>query len=109
MGFPHAIDLRHLRSALAFWLYARDSALYIFGNGEEDALAKRVLAILGTGPQSTTELNNEFGGHIQSRRLQACLQELIGRGLVCRREEKTTGRPRITYCRAEKAEQGEKS
>ncbi len=34
--------------------------------------------------------------------LKECLQELIGRGLVAKRETRTAGRPKIVYCCAKK-------
>lgn len=104
-----AIRPEHLRSALALWQYARESALYIFGDGEEDGLLRKILFLLKSGPKSTTELNDLFGGHIPSRKMQAALQELIGCGLVIKQEIRTGGRPRIFYGCAEKAEQGDKS
>lgn len=98
----------HLRSALALWQYARDSAFYIFGDDEEDGLLRKILLLLQSGPKSTTDLNGLLGGRITSRQMQACLQELVGCGLVEKREIKTGGRPRILYYCAEKAEKGKK-
>ena len=102
------IEAAHLRAALALWRYARDSALYIFGNGEEDDLLRKVLLLLQSGPKSTTELNDLFGGHLSSRRIQSCLQELVGCGLIVKQEVKTGGRPKILYQCTEKAENGDK-
>ncbi len=99
----------HLRAALALWQYARDSALYIFGDGEEDGLLRKILQALRSGPKSTTDLNALFGGRVTSRTMQALLQELVGCGLVEKREIKTGGRPRILYHGVEKAEKGKKN
>lgn len=96
------IDAPHLAAATAFWRYARDSALYIFGGEEEDDLGGRIVATLAGGPKSTTELHAAFCGHIPSRRLKTCLQELIGQGLVLAHEERTSGRPKMVYVCAEK-------
>ena len=98
----------HLRSALAFWQYARDSALYIFGYGEEEGLMRKVLDLLRSGPKSTTDLNGLFGGRVSSHKMLACLQELVGCGLIEKREIKTGGRPKVLYRLAEKAEKGDK-
>ena len=102
-GADH-IGAEHLWAALALWRYAEDSAVYIFGNGEEDGLLRKILFLLKSGPKSTTELNALLGGRVQSRKMRDCLQELIGCGLVEKREIKTGGRPRIVYGYAEKAE-----
>ena len=102
-GADH-IGTEHLWAALALWRYAQDSALYIFGNGEEDSLLRKILFLVKTGSKSTTELNSLLGGRVPSRKMQDCLQELIGCGLVAKQEIKTGGRPRIVYRYAEKAE-----
>ena len=102
-GADH-IGPEHLWSALMLWQYAQDSALYIFGNGEEDSLIQKILFLLQSGPKSTTELNTLLGGRVASRKMRACLQELIGCGLVVKQEMKTGGRPKIVYGSAEKAE-----
>ena len=96
------IDVSHLISALAFWKYARDSALYIFGGEEEDLFASQILALLKTGSKSTTDIHSAFNGHMPGRKLKQCLQELVGHRLVVVHEEKTAGRPRTVYCLAEK-------
>lgn len=98
------IGPEHLWPALALWQYAQDSALYIFGNGEEESLLGKVLFLLQSGPKSTTELNALLGGHVPSRKMRDCLQELIGCGLIVKQELKTGGRPKIVYEAAEKAE-----
>ena len=99
-----SIGVEHLWAALALWQYAQDSALYIFGSGEEDGLFRKILFLLKSGPKSTTELNSLLNGHVPSRKIQNCLQELIGCGLIVKQELKTGGRPRIVYGYAKKAE-----
>ncbi|WP_394027412.1 DUF3987 domain-containing protein [Desulfovibrio falkowii] len=101
-----AIDVAHLKSALAFWQYARDSALYIFGNMEEEGVSRKILALLREAPKSTSELYTLFNRHIQNSKLKASLQELIGCGLVLKTEVKTAGRPKMVYCCAKKENQG---
>jgi hypothetical protein len=102
-GADH-IGAEHLWTALALWRYAQDSALYIFGNGEEEGLLGKILFLLRSGSKSTTELNALLGGHVPSRTMRDCLQELIGCGLIVKEELKTGGRPRIVYMCAEKSE-----
>ena len=97
-----AIEPQHLKAALALWQYARDSALYIFGNRKEEAMSGRIYAALRESPKSTTELYTLFHRHIRNDQLKECLQELIGRGLVAKRETRTAGRPKIVYCCAKK-------
>lgn len=106
LGREDAIDVPHLKAALALWQYARDSALYIFGNMEEEETSRKIYAVLRESPKSTTELYALFNRHIQNSRLQACLQELVGRGLVEKRAIRTAGRPKIVYCVAKKEKQG---
>ena len=93
-----SIDAPHLKAALALWQYARDSALYIFGNMEEEETSRKIHAVLRESPKSTTELYALFNRHIRNDTLKECLQELVGRGLVEKREIRTAGRPKIVYC-----------
>ena len=98
-------DIRPLEAALALWQYARDSALYIFGSMEEEETSRKIHTVLRESPKSTTELYALFNRHIRNDKLKECLQELVGCGLVEKREIRTAGRPKVVYCAAKKEKQ----
>ena len=89
------IDAPHLQAALAMWQYAKDSALYIFGDRAADPLEQRVLSLLATGPKTATELNKLLSGHVKKERLQIVLQELEARRRITLNHQKTEGRTRL--------------
>jgi hypothetical protein len=76
------IGILHLRAALALWEYCRDSAQLIFGNVETDPNTNRVLAALGEGEKTQTQLNDLFSGHLSATQLRTILSELQAVGRI---------------------------
>jgi hypothetical protein len=65
-----AVDVEHLRAALAVWSYCEASAGYIFGQTLGDPLADRFHAALrhaGESGLTRTEIRDLAGGHVLSR------------------------------------------
>jgi hypothetical protein len=103
------INAEHLRSALTFWEYCRDSALLIFGQHESDPAAEKVLNALREGPQTTSELHKKLSNHYTSDSLKATLQNLVKHGVILPTQERTGGRSKIKFSLREKSEISEKS
>lgn len=95
----YIIDLPHLKAALAFWDYCRQSARYIFYGQAADKVTQKVLEILSTGKKTGREIFAAFSNNISKTRLEASLKELIGSGKVVMEKQKTgnRGRPTIIY------------
>ncbi len=89
------IEEAHLHAALAFWQFAQESALYIFGNKAADPVEQKILALLATGEKSSTEVNKHFGGHVSKERLQNVLEELAARQRIRLTKYNSGGRPRL--------------
>jgi len=113
-----AIDVMHLKAALAFWRYCDESACLIFeGTDPEtdgDPLAARLPAVIRASPNGLTrrDLHKALCGHVPAKELVAALAKLRDRGLVRRTEKETGGRkaecwfPREAACeRSEQSEQ----
>jgi hypothetical protein len=87
------IDLPHLEAALAVWEYCESSAAYIFGDAIGDPIADDILRALltaGRGGMTRTDINNLFGRHQSSGRIEIALQLLVSKGRA-RPEAKQTG------------------
>jgi hypothetical protein len=91
------IEPAHLRAGLAVWQFCDASAAYIFGGRQADPLAEKIIQALRNCPLTTTALNHQLGGHVSSQRLRDTLRELEAQGSIQQQEEKTEGRPRITW------------
>lgn len=107
-----AIRLPHLDAAVALWEYAERSASYIFGERTGDAIADRILAEVGFGSLTRTEINNLFAGHVTRQRIESTLDRLVDGGRITRTTRQTGGRPvEIIEARrsAEKANKAEKA
>ena len=89
------IEEAHLHAALAFWQFAQESALYIFGNKAADPVEQKILELLATGEKSSTEVNKHFGGHVSKERLQNVLEELAARQRISLTKYNSGGRPRL--------------
>ena len=87
----------HLEAALSAWDYCRESALYIFGDREEDSLTQRIVDILEDGPRTATEIYNSLNRHIKSKHIKSSLDDLIARGRVQAEQEKTEGRTKTIF------------
>jgi len=91
------IQERHLRAALAFWAYCRESALYLFPNNVQDQTSTQILALLRSGPLTGTDLYRALANHVTKAALTKTLDSLIASGKVICKSEPTSGRPRKTY------------
>jgi hypothetical protein len=92
------IRLEHVVAALAAWLYAQDSARYIFGTASGDPVASRLLdAVIRAGDDGFDfeQQRDLFGRNVGRARLDAALEELEAQGLVVTTQERTNGRPRL--------------
>jgi hypothetical protein len=89
------IGERHLDAALAFWRYAQDSALYIFGDRVVDPLEAKILEALKQGPLTATELSAVFSRNISKDRLQFALQQLEAQQRISITKIKSAGRPKL--------------
>jgi hypothetical protein len=75
----------HLNAALAVWLYAEQSARYIFGAGTGSALADRILSeLVDAKPEgmTRTEINDALGGHTKSQDISKALTILREQNLA---------------------------
>lgn len=82
----------HLDAALALWEYAERSAHYIFGDRTGDPIADRILDAVADGRMSRTQINDMFGGHVSTRRIEGTLARLASEGRITRTVERTPGR-----------------
>ena len=88
-----SIGLPHLEAALAVWDYAERSAVFIFGARTGDPIADRILAEVGGGRRSRSDLHDLFGRHVGRDRIESTLVRLVDEGRVRRWTESTAGRP----------------
>ena len=103
------VTATHLESALAFWRYAEESALYVFGGMEADPLTRKIVAALATGPLTATDLHKALGNRVSKDQLRSRLKELEARGRVKHLKEQTDGPPKHTYWLCERSEISELS
>ena len=84
----------HLEAALEVWRYAEDSARFIFGDKLGDPVADDILAALRDRPDGMTwtDIRDLFGRNQKSGSYGRALQDLLGRGLVFKKDEDTGGR-----------------
>ncbi len=95
------IDVVHLRAAEALWLYAYESAQYVFGSLLGDKVADGVLRKLQENyPEGVDrdQLFALFSKHVTGTELTAAIQYLVKGGLARTEKVKTSGRSRdITF------------
>jgi hypothetical protein len=96
------ICLAHLKAALAVWSYCDASAAHIFGDGDCDDVADRIVSALRSsrGELSQNDLVNLFGRHMGRNRLNQALDSLRRSGRITQRIESTGGRPVTLYALA---------
>lgn len=90
-----AIQLPHLRAALAVWRYCEDTAFCIFGASTGDPIIDTILAALQGGALSQTEISNRFSRNLGN--LDDTLDLMEERGLIRRETLATGGRPRTMW------------
>lgn len=90
-----AIQLPHLRAALAVWRYCEDTTFCLFGAATGDPVIDTILAALQRGPLSQTEISNRFGRNVAA--LDDTLELMEERALIRRETQQTGGRPRTLW------------
>ncbi|MSR32295.1 MAG: DUF3987 domain-containing protein [Gemmataceae bacterium] len=78
IGESHVIEIDHLKAALSVWDYARQSAVYIFGD-YQIGLSGKILTLLrsaGKSGMSRTDISKGLSRHIQSEKIIAELAAL---------------------------------
>ena len=95
LDMSDTIKVEHLRAGLAVWDYCENSAKYIFGEISGNPLTDQIKKILDeeTMGMTRTDINNFFKRHKKSTQIENSLNELLGRGLIFKVEEETSGRP----------------
>jgi hypothetical protein len=90
-----AIELEHLKAALAVWDYAEASARYIFGDATGDAVADRIEEMLTGAPEGLTraQIRDALGRNKSSEQIGAALELLDRLGRAFKEIEQTGGRP----------------
>lgn len=93
------IRQRHLERALAVWLYATDSARYVFGELDESKYSRKILSALKDEPGglTSTQIHRVFGNHVDNKLMRNELGILMESGLVHSVKQKTKGAPKKVY------------
>jgi Protein of unknown function (DUF3987) len=94
LDLSSVIRIEHLKAALAFWKYALDSALYLWGDAIGDPVADEIIAALHRSPEglTRTEISDLFSRH-QTEKAGLALRALAKSGRVRFVMETTAGRP----------------
>jgi hypothetical protein len=95
-----AVDLPHLRAALAVWDYCEQSASQIFGDALGDPIADAIQVALrqaGKAGLSRTDIRDLFGRNCSGDRLGVALALLKTRGRARTEMRTTAGRPSETW------------
>lgn len=83
----------HLMAALAVWQFCEESVFYTFGDSTGDAVADKLLQLLGDHPEglARAEIGNAFSRH--QKNLDEHLGKLARAGLALCEKRPTGGRP----------------
>jgi len=93
-----AIDLVHLKAALALWQYAEASTRMIFGDSLGDPIADTILRALRASNELTdSQVSDLFGRHVAGAKLERAKTVLLTAGLAHYVMLETRGRPRIVW------------
>jgi hypothetical protein len=94
-----AIDLVHLKAALALWQFAEASTKLIFGQSLGDPIADTILRSLqANGELSESQISSDlFGRHISATKLEQAKGVLLTAHLAHCVSVETGGRPRIVW------------
>jgi hypothetical protein len=92
-----AIDVNHVRSALALWAFHDRCAAYLFGSKSGDpAVDKALAALKAAGPAGLSRnqiYRDVFKAHKSGESLARLLSNLLAKNLVHRVAKETSGRP----------------
>ena len=88
------VTVAHLQAAFAVWDYCCESAEHLFGISARDAVADRIREAIETTPEglSKTQIRRLFHGHVDTRRIDAALQQLAVIGSIGHKPQPTPGR-----------------
>lgn len=97
-----AVDVEHLKAALALWRYVEDSAAWLFGTSSADdgEVARLVawIAEAGEAGRTRTEIANVFyGKNRKAAEIRPVLAALVQDGRLKEVREETGGAPRFRY------------
>jgi hypothetical protein len=90
----HEVDLEHVEAAWAVWQYCRASAEYIFRDGNEQAIERKLRTALESAGEeglSMEEQHRALGNNISAPELEAARRRLESRGVIETRKEDKTG------------------
>jgi DNA-binding transcriptional ArsR family regulator len=90
-----AVEVQHLRAALAVWGYCEASAKFIFGDALGDPTADQILQALRRSADGMprTTISELFGRNKSGSEIGRALGVLLEHGLVRSAREETGGRP----------------
>lgn len=94
----NAIDLVHLKAALALWEFAEASTRLIFGDSTGDPAADAILrGVRTSGELSNSQMSDLFGRNVSGGRLERAKSSLSAAGLIHCDVIETEGRPRKVW------------
>jgi hypothetical protein len=95
-----AIELMHLKSALALRRFCKASVRYVFGELTGDSIADAILRDLraaGSSGLTRTDISGIFGRNLAVQKITAALMRLLAAGKVRQERQPTAGRVRETW------------
>jgi hypothetical protein len=89
----------HLNAAYALWRYFQKSSIYLFGGADPESMKDVVCKLIYDHADgiSKTDINKEFSGHANNKRLNSVLDELVAEGLIILENLPTKGRSKSIY------------
>jgi hypothetical protein len=105
-----AMDVTHLRAALAVWDYCEATARFVFGEALGDRVADilhRWLQYAGDSGMARTGINKLFSGHVAADRIDQALALLQRRGLATAKAVNTPGAPAQMWMTTSHAKEAE--
>lgn len=93
------IRLPHLEAALEVWRYCFASVVYVYGEKLGDRLADDIMDLLRQerNGMAKADISEEVAGHHDAGQVDRALAMLESQGMVEKRKEATSGRPRTVY------------
>lgn len=95
LDLAEAIQLPHLRAALAVWRYCEDTVACFFGTATGDPVQDAIIGLLAERPRAQAEISNHFNRKVEN--LQATLELMEDHGLVRWESVATRGRSRTVW------------